>query len=56
MGCLHLHRNMGVLQTTVAEIVKVKEHQREYETHWQTALDANERQLARIRSCLSFGA
>ena len=47
---------MGVLQTTVAEIVKVKEHQRECKRKWQKVLNVDERQLARIPSCHLFGA
>ncbi len=48
-----VNRNMGVLQTTVAEIVKVKEHQREYRRNTQRALKAD-KELARAYSIMPF--
>ena len=48
-------RNVGVLQTTVAEIVTVKEHQRRSDPHIQDSI-IDLLQLVLTRSCLLSGA
>ncbi|KAK4691172.1 hypothetical protein P7C71_g5772, partial [Lecanoromycetidae sp. Uapishka_2] len=50
-----LNGNMGVLQTTVAEIVTVKEHQRKLDLWIQKTIKANFEQLEHMQSCHSSG-
>lgn len=57
---LTLHpRNIGVIQTTVAELITVKEHQsklRDTRHLWHRSIADHATQHARIRSCRLFGA
>lgn len=47
---------MGVLQTTVAEIVTVKEHQRTWSEFVEGSIQAHIIQREPTLSCLLFGA
>lgn len=49
-------RNIGVLQTTVAELATVKEHQRQYKPKHAIITMLTYRQLVHILSCHLSGA